>query len=31
MFFECWVEEGKAKELLRQAAPTQRNTQSSLS
>ncbi|OIW32587.1 DNA-binding protein [Coniochaeta ligniaria NRRL 30616] len=33
LFFECWVEEGKAKEILRDAAATTQdnNTQSSMS
>ncbi|KAH8912930.1 DNA-binding protein [Coniochaeta sp. PMI_546] len=31
LFFECWVEEGKAKEILKDATPTQENTQSSVS
>lgn len=31
LFFECWVEEGRAKDILKDATPTQENTQSSVS
>lgn len=31
LFFECWVEEGKAKDMLKHAMQTQESTQSSMS
>jgi mitotic spindle assembly checkpoint protein MAD2B len=31
LFFECWVEEGKAKDLLKESMSARENTQSSAS
>ena len=31
LFFECWLEEGRAKDMLKDFTPTQEKTQSSMS